>query len=280
MNPLLVVEEQADIVGRIIALRVDLLVGEKRNLRIGVAKQRDQRLRHRHAEAAAVDALEFRRIGEPAHAVAERADRQLDQHLLVAAVVVVRENQTVGGKRLDAHPDVVAFGAADLSFLDGRLIEDIAGVDVGQPDPPRPFAIRHDHPRAEIEIEAQSVRAALGRQLGGEREMGFRRRLRRGRGGPRRRSARGCGRGGLGRGRGGLLCGRGGGWSADRRRRGGNQGGSGRIREKEVFGSGLRPGRSFSGGLDKGAPIGVVGKVHPASQSTILWAPPAYAVGW
>ena len=50
-----------------------------------------------------------------------------------------------------------------------------------------PPAIRHDDARAEIEIEAQSVRAGLGRQLGGEREMRLRRRLRR----PRRC---GCGR--------------------------------------------------------------------------------------
>jgi hypothetical protein len=51
--------------------------------------------------------------------------------------------------------------------------------------------------------------------------------------------------------------------------------GAGAIREKDVFGSGLRLGRSLSGGLDKAPPIGVVGKVRPASEPTIVWAPPA-----
>jgi hypothetical protein len=49
MNPLFVVEEEADVVGRIIALRIDLLVGEKLDFRIGVAKQQDHELGHRHA---------------------------------------------------------------------------------------------------------------------------------------------------------------------------------------------------------------------------------------
>ena len=38
MKPLIVVEKQADIVGRVVALRLDLLVREEDDLRIGVAR--------------------------------------------------------------------------------------------------------------------------------------------------------------------------------------------------------------------------------------------------
>ena len=190
--PLFVVEKKTDVVGRIIALGVDLLVGEKLDLRIGVAKQRDQGLRHRHAQAAAVCALELRRIGEPAHAVPQRADRQLDQHLLVAAVVIVGEDEAIADERLDAHPDVVALGAADPALRDGRLVQDVAGVEIGKPDAPGASALRHDDARAKVKIETQSVGARLGRELGGKREMRLRRRFRRAR---RAACRRGCRRG-------------------------------------------------------------------------------------
>ena len=82
-------KNRPDAVGGIIALGLDLLVRQKGDVRIGVAKQRDQLLPHAAGQPAAVALLELHRIGKPAHGVAERADRELDQDLAVCRRIIV-----------------------------------------------------------------------------------------------------------------------------------------------------------------------------------------------
>src|SRR5262249_55770815 len=78
VHGLLVVEEQAYAVGRVILLRLDFLVRAEGDIGIGIAEQRNELFGHAAGELAAVLLLELHRVGEPAHGVAERADRKLD----------------------------------------------------------------------------------------------------------------------------------------------------------------------------------------------------------
>jgi hypothetical protein len=64
---------------------------------------------------------------------------------------------------LDAEADVIALGAADPPGLDLGLVQNVAGVEVGNPHPPGVFAFRQHHPAAFVEIEAQPLGAGLGR---------------------------------------------------------------------------------------------------------------------
>src|SRR5262249_7444495 len=91
MNAGIIVEVQADIVGGVITLRLDLLVGDEGDIGIGRAKQRDELLTHRAGEPAPVPLLELHQIGNPAERVAEGTDRYLDEHLLASRGIVMAE---------------------------------------------------------------------------------------------------------------------------------------------------------------------------------------------
>ena len=115
MQTVLVVEEQPHTVGGVVLFRLDLLVGEEGDVRIGVAEQRNEFVRHPAGEPAVVALLELHRVGKPAECVAERADRELDQHLAVRGRIIVDENALAILPRLDAEADVVALGAVDAA---------------------------------------------------------------------------------------------------------------------------------------------------------------------
>ena len=135
-HEILVVEEQAHRIGSVVAFPLDLLVREEGDIRIGIAEQRDQPLGHAAGEPAAVLLLELHRIGEPADGVAERADRELDQHLAVGRRVFVREHALALLPGLDPEAHVVALGAVDAAALELGLEQDIAGVEIAEPHPP------------------------------------------------------------------------------------------------------------------------------------------------
>ena len=59
VHTVLVVEEQPHAVGRVVTLGLDLLVSEEGDVRISVAKQRDQPLGHAAGELAAMLLLEL-----------------------------------------------------------------------------------------------------------------------------------------------------------------------------------------------------------------------------
>jgi hypothetical protein len=59
--------------------------------RVGIAQQRNDQRRHRAGQPAAVHLGEPRGVGEPRHDVAQRADRELDQHVAPECVVLVGE---------------------------------------------------------------------------------------------------------------------------------------------------------------------------------------------
>src|SRR5207248_927252 len=79
-DAVLVVEEQADAVSRVIEFGRDLLVRDKPDIGIAGAEQRYQALGHRTGYLALVLFPELHRIGKPAERVAEGADRELDQY--------------------------------------------------------------------------------------------------------------------------------------------------------------------------------------------------------
>jgi hypothetical protein len=157
-------------------------VREESDVRIGIAEQRDQPLGHAAGEPAAVLLLELHRIGKPADSVAERADRELDQHLAVGRRVFVREHALALLPGLDAEADVVALGAVDAAALEFGLEQDIAGVEIAEPHPPGVRTLRQHHAAPVVEIEPQPAEAFLRGHIG-RRRIGA---LRRRRGGRRR----------------------------------------------------------------------------------------------
>ena len=116
----LVVEEQPHAVGGVITLGLDLLVGDEGDVRIGVAEQRDELFRHGAGEPAAVAFLELHRIGKPAERVAQRADRELDQHVAVRGRVIVDKDALAVLPDLDAEAHVIALAAVDATGLASR----------------------------------------------------------------------------------------------------------------------------------------------------------------
>src|SRR5579862_8707174 len=158
----LVIEEQPEAVGRVVTLGPDLLMGEKGDIRIGIAKDRNQVLAHGASQPAAVTIPEFHCIGQPSNGVTERAHRNLHQHLAISGRIVMDEGRLARMLDLDAIARVVTPLAADASGTQLRLDQDQSAVQVGQFDLPGTIAFRHRHPETVIEIEPNAVRAMLG----------------------------------------------------------------------------------------------------------------------
>ena len=130
----------------------------------------------RAGQPAAVLLLEFHRIGKPAHRVAERADRELDQDL------AVRWRSNRGRSTLlallpdlDAEAHEIALGAVDAAGLELGLEQDVAGVEIAQPHAPGLLALRHDDPAAVVEIEPDALGGLLRRHFGRRRIIALRR---------------------------------------------------------------------------------------------------------
>ena len=102
----------------------------------------------RAGEPAAVQLLELHRIGKPADGVAERADRELDQHLAVGRRVFVHEHALALLPDLEPEADVITLGAVDAAALELGLKQNIAGVEIAEPHPPgvRPLGSTTRHP--------------------------------------------------------------------------------------------------------------------------------------
>ena len=109
--------------------------------------------------------LELHGIGKPANRVAERVDREPDQHVAAGGGIVVDEQAFAVLPDLDAEADKVALGAVDASSFQFGLEQDVSGVEIGQADVPGMIALRHRDPAAVIEIVAQAFGAFLGRNI-------------------------------------------------------------------------------------------------------------------
>ena len=148
---MLVVEEQPHAVGGVVAFGLDLLVRQEGDVRIGLAEQRDQPLGQAAGEPAAMALLELHRIGKPAHGVAERADRELNQDFAIGGRIFVAEQAFAVLPNLDAA-HIIALGAVDPPDLDLGLEQDVAGVEIAEAHLPGLFALRQDHAAAVVEI--------------------------------------------------------------------------------------------------------------------------------
>ena len=71
VHRVVVVEEQAQRIGGVVALRRDPVMADELDVGIGVGEQRDQPFGHRAGQLAAMQRLELHRIGEPADSVAD-----------------------------------------------------------------------------------------------------------------------------------------------------------------------------------------------------------------
>ncbi len=105
------------------------------------------------------------RIGKPRQDVAQRADRELDQDVSVRGVVVMRQHPCgrpgiVELPDRDAETNEVMLGRRDERASVFALEQDIAGVEVTQPD--APFALRaigqyDTGPHVEVEADARRI---------------------------------------------------------------------------------------------------------------------------
>ena len=74
--------------------------------------------------------FEFHGIGKPTDRVAERVDREPDQHVAAGGGIVVDEQAFAVLPDLDAEADEVALGAVDASRFQLGLEQDVSGVEV------------------------------------------------------------------------------------------------------------------------------------------------------
>src|SRR6185312_2296474 len=100
-------------------------------------------------------------IREPGENVAQSADRELDQDVLMARIVVMRHDRRrfagraiLDGPDLDPKANVPALRGVDEGAFVLAFEQDIAGVEVTQTDPPLAVgALRKQHAAAKIEVE-------------------------------------------------------------------------------------------------------------------------------
>jgi hypothetical protein len=125
-----------------------------------------------------MDGREPRRIGKPAQGVAQGANGKLDQNLTITGIIVVKQDGgwwigAIDIEDLDGETDEEAFRRADEGALVLTLEQDIASIEVAQPD--QPFADRaigQGDTGTEVEVIAQAARPHLGRLFGRWRKIG------------------------------------------------------------------------------------------------------------
>jgi hypothetical protein len=105
-------------------------VGHEGHVRICPAKQRDQLFSDGAGQLEGMLLLEFDRVGKPAHRIAERPNRKLNQHLAILGGVIVDKKLLAFYPYLDSKPHEVTFGAVDPAGLELGIEQDIAGMAV------------------------------------------------------------------------------------------------------------------------------------------------------
>jgi len=167
VNAVLVVEEEAHAIGGVIPLGLHLVLGDEFDLGIGVLEQGDELLGHRAGQFAAMLCEKLHCIGKPPHRVAQRADRELDQHLAALGRVFVRHDALARLPQFEAVPHEILLCAADPAGRDLGLVEDVAGIQIGDPHAPRLAGFRQHDAAAFVEIVPGAVWALLRRHRGG-----------------------------------------------------------------------------------------------------------------
>src|ERR1700683_1947324 len=133
-HEMLVVEEQAQIVCRVILVRLYAFMGNERDIGISIPEQRNQFLSHAACQAATVALLELHRIRKPANRIAQRADRELDQHVAIRGRVFMREHTLA--LLQDFHPKAheIALGAVHTPGFEFGIKQNVAGIEIAEPD--------------------------------------------------------------------------------------------------------------------------------------------------
>ncbi len=143
VGAVIIAEEQADVVGRIVFFPLDLVMGDEVDVRVGAAEQRDECLAHGACEFAAVALLELHGVGEPPDDVPEGADGELHQDVAVLGAIVVREQVLAVLPDLDTEPDEITLGAVDATRFQFGVEQAVPGIEVREPHPPRVVALWH-----------------------------------------------------------------------------------------------------------------------------------------
>ena len=152
-------EEQSHVVTRVGLVLYGVLRGDERDVRVLVFHERRDPRRHDADQLAVVLLLEALHITEPADAVADRSDGQLDHDLLATQVHVMLEDGRVVALLVDDETEF------DVELLDGRhegaghrvvAVEDDARVDVHERHMVRLPVVREEDADAVVEIEFDS----------------------------------------------------------------------------------------------------------------------------
>src|SRR5580704_18944145 len=95
----IVVKEESHGIGRVVALGLDFVVCEKRDVGVGVAQEPNQLVTQGARQPAAMAFLKLHRIGKPAQGIAKRPHRELDQNIAIPGRIIM------GKKALAILPD-------------------------------------------------------------------------------------------------------------------------------------------------------------------------------
>src|SRR5215468_9697125 len=165
----LVVEEKPHGVSCVIALGLDFIVREKRDLGIAVTQERDQLVAQSAGQPAAMALLKLHRIGKPAHRIAKRANRELDQNIAILGGIIMDKKALTILPHFKAETDKIALAAVDPSRLQYSLKQGVASIEITQAHPPWMLTFRQYHAAAVIEVETQPLWTPLGREFGRRR---------------------------------------------------------------------------------------------------------------
>ena len=161
-------EEEAHVVGGVRTVGLGLLGRDELDVRVLLLEDvRDPRGHHAD-ELAFVFQLEAFDVAEPADAVADRADRELDHDFLVRGVVVVREDRRVVALVVDdqAKPDEELLHAGDERARHGvRAVQDDASVDVRERHMVVLAVLREEDADAVVEVELDAFDRVQHRDL-------------------------------------------------------------------------------------------------------------------
>src|SRR6266566_4547859 len=158
---ILIVEEQANIVGRVIVFGLDLLMREESDFGVGISHEGNDFIAHPAGEAAAVALVELHRVWKPAERIPQGANRELYEHVPVRGGIIMDKNALTILPNFQPETDKIALAAIDPPPSDLGLEQDVAGIKITQPHAPGVFTLRQQHPAPVIEIEAQACRTLL-----------------------------------------------------------------------------------------------------------------------
>src|SRR5215469_5530068 len=130
VRQLVVVEEQGNAVGGVVALGSNRVVGQERDVRISVAEQWDERLADGAGQPAAMKLLEFHGVGDPTNEIADRANGKLNEHVTAGGRIVMAQHAFALGPDFKPKADEISLGAVYVPGPQVDIEQRVAGIKV------------------------------------------------------------------------------------------------------------------------------------------------------